>query len=431
MKKVNKRINKKKVIIFILIFLIIISGVSYFFISNYIETSRKEKLEEERKQKEILRVKTLKENYSEYVITVKEAVLYEKDNNKYKEAGKVSENMVIHLDEINTDEYKEEYIKLKNIDYYINYKDIAKNEYKEDIWSKRYKRYLPFNQNVVLKENYELYENEDIKYTLNKEISLPIIINETDKYYVEYDDKLLYVMKSDNIATVDSSNTTEEETSHFAIINYHFIIDPAVDHDCTSTLCMSKSEFESHMKLLSDEGYFTVNTKELDWFIDKKIRLSKKTVMITEDDGWYAYSTSSILEKYNLNATLFIITSSYNKKSDFETPYLEVHSHGHDLHVNGECPGGRGARITCIDHDWIVNDLKTSSQILGGSTIFCYPFYEYNDHAINALKDAGYTMAFAGGGRDVYQGVNKYIIPRYGISAGNSLNSLRGIITVN
>lgn len=195
---------------------------------------------------------------------------------------------------------------------------------------------------------------------------------------------------------------------------------------------MSKDEFDSHMKLLYDEGYFTLNTKELDMFMDGKIRLSKKSVMITEDDGWYAYNTSPILEKYNLNATLFIITSAYNNIAEFETPYLEVHSHGHDLHVAGECnSGSRGARILCLDHDLLLNDLKTSRELLKNSTVFCYPFYEYNDYAINTLKEAGFTMAFAGGGRDVYVGDNKFKIPRYGISAGNSLNSLRRIITVN
>ena len=40
----------------------------------------------------------------------------------------------------------------------------------------------------------------------------------------------------------------------------------------------------------------------------------------------------------------------------------------------------------------ILEDLKKSSEILGGSDIFCYPFGQYNETDIKAVKEAGITI---------------------------------------
>ena len=54
---------------------------------------------------------------------------------------------------------------------------------------------------------------------------------------------------------------------------------------------------------------------------------------------------------------------------------------------------------------------------MDGSTYFCYPFYEYNDYSIEVLKEAGFTMAFAGeyaGHRYKAEvGMDKFRIPRW------------------
>ena len=83
-----------------------------------------------------------------------------------------------------------------------------------------------------------------------------------------------------------------------------------------------------------------------------------------------------------------------------------------------------------MDKEKLVNDLKTSSEILHGSTVFCYPFYEYNNYSIEVLKEAGYTMAFAGciGSCKVNTKTNKYIIPRYTITSDVTLDKFISII---
>ena len=134
---------------------------------------------------------------------------------------------------------------------------------------------------------------------------------------------------------------------------------------------------------------------ELELYMDGKIQLPK-SILITFDDGGWTDVAIDVLEEYKMYATFFLITSWFNPKDYKSTAYTEFHSHSHDLHNGGKCPGGQGAPIKCIDKDTILADLKKSRELLNGSTAFCYPFYEYNSYSENLLKEAGFTMAFIG-----------------------------------
>ena len=56
----------------------------------------------------------------------------------------------------------------------------------------------------------------------------------------------------------------------------------------------------------------------------------------------------------------------------------------------------QGGGILCLPEEQVLNDLKTSQDILGGSTYFAYPFFDVNDRAIKLLKEAGFKLAFIG-----------------------------------
>ena len=78
----------------------------------------------------------------------------------------------------------------------------------------------------------------------------------------------------------------------------------------------------------------------------------------------------------------------------------------------------------------VVEDLKKSRESLNNTTYFCYPFYEYNNHAIESLKKAGFTMALAGqiGDVKVRVGTNKFKVPRYVIYNTTGVESLGRMI---
>jgi peptidoglycan/xylan/chitin deacetylase (PgdA/CDA1 family) len=183
------------------------------------------------------------------------------------------------------------------------------------------------------------------------------------------------------------------------------------------------------MKYLSDNNFYTVDMKTLEMFIDGKIRLPKKSVVITIDDGGshiikYGYP---ILEKYKIHATLFLITGSYNA-NDYISSNVEIHSHTDKLHNTGVCPGGQGSPLKCLEKNLLLEDLRGSREKLNNTDIFCYPFYEYNDYAIKVLKEAGFTMAFANVGYKIKPGDNKMKLSRYTVLSTSSLSEYINIV---
>ena len=111
---------KKILMIIIIIILLILT----YFVCNNIRINKIEK--------------TKKINYSEVIETTKEVKLYDKN---YKEIGNIDTGAKIYLEKTN---YKNDYYKLLDEDYYIYYENIK--PIKEDI---KEINYLPFNTSIM------------------------------------------------------------------------------------------------------------------------------------------------------------------------------------------------------------------------------------------------------------------------------------------
>ena len=219
--------------------------------------------------------------------------------------------------------------------------------------------------------------------------------------------------------------------SSHSFLNYHFFYDESQASeraDCNQVICHSKSLYTSHLKYITENNIFTLTMEEFELYLDKKINLPK-SVLITIDDGWRMYIGLDLMEEYKVNGTVFLITSWFKQIKYFEEyDYVEFHSHGDNLHNGGACPGGQGGAIKCQDRQTLLADLSLSREKLRGSTVFCYPFYEYNNYSIEVLKEAGFTMAFADGSRRASPGVDKFRIPRYVVYNNTSVNTLKNYI---
>ena len=106
---------------------------------------------------------------------------------------------------------------------------------------------------------------------------------------------------------------------------------------------------------------------------------------------------------------------------------MEVASHTHTLHTPGVCSGGQGSPLKCLNMPDLVADLKTSREYLQ-TDAFCFPFYEYNDHGINALKEAGFKIAFIGGYRKATKGIDLYKVPRIALNRYTTVNQYANLI---
>ena len=365
----------------------------------------------------------IKSNYGSAVKTTKDTKIYINDNGKYKDVGSINKDNILELESIDNISLDNKYFKLLDSDYYVSYKDV---EPTTDIINKRYLNYIEFPIEVTTKDNISYYDDNFKEiFMLKESITTKVIVNLDDYYGISLLSRLVYVKKEDvsNTVEVDSS---EDVAESIPAILYHFIYLDG-DNSCNDIICHSEEQIDSHFKFLSDNDVFTLNTSEVLSFIKGEINLPKKSILITIDDGARAENFIPFLEKYGLNATLFLVSSWY-PVSKFSSPYLEIASHTHNMHTTGVCPTGQGGGINCLPESEILNDLKLSRETLNNTKAFCFPFYEYSDYSINLVKEAGFEMAFIGGSTKIKKGIDPYKIPRYPILSSFGVDYISNLV---
>ncbi len=405
----KKRKLKTSAIIFLIVILLI--GILFIVLNS-------KKLKNKKTEAKDI-TSDIEKHYGEYVKAGVDIDIYDKDE---KTIGKIS-NVILKLKEEKIDN-KTKYFYAENIESYVSYKDVEKTEPLEEYKT----NYIPFNEEITLNPKTKINIDESTYYQFDKEINMRPVKKDEDKYYFIYDNRLAYITENDIKEKKEIAEYTY--TDAIAVVNYHYVIslEAGERKDCQQSICLTDTQYDEQMKYLKDNGYYTATMDDLDLWIDKKINLPEKTVVITIDDGWFVARNIQILEKYGLHATLFLI-GNLASPDDYKSNNLEIHSHTWNMHNLGECPIKRGGAILCKDKNYILEDLKKSSESLNNSQYFAYPFYEYNEHAIEALKEAGFKMAFAGGNRKVTQGINKYTVPRYGITNTGTMNEFIKMIS--
>ena len=124
-------------------------------------------------------IKTKKNNYGEVIKTTKKINLYKKIKDKYIEIGEIGENSKLYLEKTN---YKNDYYKLLDEEYYIYYENIKQvNEEIKNI------DYLPFNSNIVTTDKFEL---DSIKIDEQKEFNIYL---KKEGNYIKFNNQLFKI----------------------------------------------------------------------------------------------------------------------------------------------------------------------------------------------------------------------------------------------
>lgn len=224
------------------------------------------------------------------------------------------------------------------------------------------------------------------------------------------------------------------KASEIAVLNYHFFYDASSGEQCNEGNCLDVKEFRHQLNYLKENQYKTLTMEEYRAWMYKEIELPARSVLITVDDGAMGTGKHNgnklipILEEYQMNATLFLISGWWDK-SNYISKFLDVESHTYNMHNGGSCSNQpRGAQMLCFNKEKVLEDLKKSIQVVGSSKAFCYPFYAYNNEAIENVKSVGFQLAFIGGSQKSNRNQNKFKITRYPIYKGISLNQFKNMI---
>ncbi len=418
-KKSKKKIKKSILIMGIIISSLVFLSLSTYNLVSYFKINKLKVIDDKK-------VINYLEYYHDNVVTLKAKKLYKLVDSNLEVVGVININNYLNLE---SDDYtKSGYFKIKDTNYYIDYLNIKEESIEEE--KNTYLNYISFDKNIKV-NNPRFYLDDKVVFSLIGEYSFPILVME-DNYYGVLVNNKLYYLKKDEVNVYQNNSYNLKYTSKIAVLTYHYTYDSnsiTERNECTNIICLSDKKFSEHMEFIKNEGFYTATLNDLEMFIEGKIRLPEKTVVITVDDGYYIPKTIEVLEKYDLHATLFLVGNIKNITGfDYNSPNLEIHSHTDNLHYTGACSGGQGSPLKCLAREKILADLKKSREDLNNTTYFCYPFFEYNDYAISLVKEAGFTMAFMGGRMKVRVGTNKYKVPRYGIVNTTTISDLKSII---
>ena len=272
-------------------------------------------------------------------------------------------------------------------------------------------------------------DNIDGDLTNNIEILGSVDTSKTENYEIEYRirdsagnqataKRKVIVSEKKKIATTTSK-------SGLPVLMYHFFYDKNVSSGKDNNY-MEISDFEDQIKYLTDNDFYFPTWQEVEDYIEGKINLPSKSVVITVDDGDDSFFELAvpIIQKYNAKATSFVITSWYGYRANNKQANISYQSHSDCMH---EGANGKGVMLSW-SYDKIMEDVKQSSKTLGGSTVFCYPFGHYNDLDKKVLKDAGYRLAFTTEGGRVYKGSDKFALPRVRMTKGISLSTFASMV---
>lgn len=286
-------------------------------------------------------------------------------------------------------------------------------------------------------EEYGATATDDVDGDITKNIKIDskVKIDTPGEYKVTYsvEDSEGNESKVDrNVKIID---VKDPDTDGIPVLMYHYFYDDENGETADDANYLAVSMFKKQLDYLTQNDYYFPSMKELSLYLDGKIELPSKSVILTLDDGAESnYRLAYPLAvQYKVPLTMFVVTSWTDVSQPLQqemknSGYIIFQSHTHDMHQGG-CAGMKhGALIQCIDYQKGVADMSTSKELLGSGDSMAYPCGDYNEQAFSILNEAGFTLAFTVDFGKAKRGDNKLALPRVRVSDGNSLDYFIGCL---
>ena len=219
----------------------------------------------------------------------------------------------------------------------------------------------------------------------------------------------------------------QREKGGVPILVYHQVND--VDED---ELTLRVEQFDAQMKYLVDEGYNVITPTELLDAWDGKGSLPNKPAVITFDDGHIELykNVFPILKKYNLKATIFIITDFLNLYPNYLTwdQAREMQASGLVSFQSHTLNNRDLTKIKSRDKIW--DQLYSSKQAIEWYlktpvAFISYPGGQYDQDVESLSKEAGYRAGFTFDYSLTHNLPQHYLLARIPIYGSNEHTFLR------
>ena len=218
----------------------------------------------------------------------------------------------------------------------------------------------------------------------------------------------------------------KRENKDIPILLYHDFVVRVPDEDPDDfNYINTPLSFEENIKTLLDNGYTFLSFKDLNDAYNGKKELPDKPILITFDDGYYSNYRYifPILEKYNVKASIFIVTDNIGKMIDgkkylswrqceimYESGLVEIFSHStkhvfYDRLPVRELKDDVKKSYDLIEKHLGKQDLK----------VFAYPYGAYTKESVFVLKLNGVDMQVYDIGMNNFKNFDKSYIKRFNI----------------
>ncbi|MNV66010.1 Poly-beta-1,6-N-acetyl-D-glucosamine N-deacetylase precursor [compost metagenome] len=213
------------------------------------------------------------------------------------------------------------------------------------------------------------------------------------------------------------------------ILLYH-----SVSGEKGDPLKIEPSRFEEEMTYLKNEGYHSINFKELQEGWGNGRTLPPKPIIITFDDGYEDNYTAAypILLKTGMKATIFAVTGSIGTPG--RLTWQQLHTMESSGLIDTQSHTVTHSNLTKLSDEKKMEELVSSRneifRKLGHpADVFAYPYGFYDRRTIDAVQKAGYQLAVITepGAADVKQG--RFLLHRILITGDLSLNQFKAALT--
>ena len=210
------------------------------------------------------------------------------------------------------------------------------------------------------------------------------------------------------------------------VLLYHNFVNSVPEEDPDNfNYINTPQSFEENIKVLLENGYTIISMKELNDAYNFKFELPSKPIVITFDDGYYSNYEYiyPILKKYNVKASIFIVTDKVGKEIDGikylgweeclemqESGFVEIFSHSKKHVFYDRLP-------TKEIRDDVLESYRVIEENLGNKEfkVFAYPYGAYTRKTVLALKISGIDMQVYDIGMNNFKNLNKAYIKRINV----------------
>lgn len=179
-------------------------------------------------------------------------------------------------------------------------------------------------------------------------------------------------------------------------------------------------QFEGHLKYLEENNYQSLTLSDALKRLKEDQSTNGKYVVLTIDDAYKSFYEKALplLEKYDMNATLFVNTETvgfpdfmdWDEIKETQTSGIEIgnHSHSHAYFLNASAQDFRD--------DLAQSEALFKANLARSPSVYAYPYGEWNVDMVSFLKQAGYAGAAAQHSGVMHPKSNRFALPRFPMS---------------